>query len=326
MKVLALVSGGNRLTDGTFHSYARVRAHYLIAELKKLGVEVLLCDSGPVHKTLEESAEYWEDESLPTADHCLCFDSNTILSRTWMGRFVQRPLYQEWVGVSPLYDSLRTRVSGCIAALRESSVRSGMEDTVFSENPIVLTEKTVQVGMAADGRVFYPCQTDETVVLLDHPNYADPKIRPDDDTTLLLQTFLGHATVRICGLTDVLTLDEKSSLERGRYRSHIPHLKIAEHYNRAHVFCVTHWESTPLSVFEAAMAGALIVARRGYLRQWIVDTLRVVEYEERPDWEEVRKMIDPAASRRMALAYDRYDEIARLIYDHFQSWRGATRF
>ena len=85
-------------------------------------------------------------------------------------------------------------------------------------------------------------------------------------------------------------------------------------------FIVTHQESLGLSVLEAAMAGALILAPVGCIKPFLIEPLHhlIFDPSKRIPWSKVLNMLNPEKSRAAAMPYC-YENVANKIYNYISN-------
>lgn len=261
----------------------QVRAFYLAREFRALGIEVVL------RAVQQDDLE---------ADHCLCLSRNVLQSQAAMGR-------------------LRKSISGKIGSICDTWKQRSLEDITFYcllDEEASVPPPCIYCGVAADGRVFQPWQSAGAIrVLLDHPHYGQPVM---DDSQQILESLRGiDADVFRFGRSSVEWIKPGEPSDTSQYAAAVLHRDVAAAHNLAHVFVTTHPESLGLSVIEAAMAGDLIVTRRGHLKPAVLEGLRCYVWDRQIDWEEGRRQVDPGASRRAAEQHDRWPAMAEIMVD-----------
>jgi len=306
------------------------QAYNIVHELLCRGVEVVYCQVASPYLSLEESEQYYGNLDVPPADHALIIEPIAFHHRTfnwhWSECYSGHAYPRKRVGRCPFFEAVRLQVPGCISTIGDSHCNGlGMEDVMFYEverNPadaVQIPQHSVKLGWAADGNVFQPNQDRRPLrILLDHPHYIEGQ---PDETDMLVRSLM-EVSAKVCrfGPTAEEDIDPANYTPTKRYGSRMPHLKVAAIHGKAHVFCVTHQESQGLSVLEAAMSGSLIVAKKGHIKPALLDGLAHVTYEEQPDWDATLAQVNPARARRLALPYDRWDEVGQIIYDTFDGW------
>jgi len=222
-----------------------------------------------------------------------------------------------WSKLPPLAAGfLMGRIPGAVTQYAERPVDGHPCDATFVTHSPQSDDSVdnVYVGWAADSSLFVPDQSHHALSLLvDHPNYGTD---PQDRTLATLRECWamikvgvplgGFRRVVVRRLVDggAIEVDPATAHVEPFNRQHVSIGEIAGEYGRAHVFFVTHRESTGLVVLEAAMSGALVVAPEGYIASDRLRTVRAIEYRERIPWRRVVDEIDVPASRSRALPND----------------------
>lgn len=329
MKVLIAVSGWGSGRDlYTISGIRHVQTYYLSRWLNELGAEVVYCRVGPAVMDYDESLDFYSKLEVPEADHCLCLEPRGFHARTFQAKDVNVvsgpvPVWRR-MGISPFLSAIRRKVPGCVSTLCDMPRALGMEDITFYgiRHPadFPLADRTVELGWAADGSVLVPRQEEgKTRVLLDHGHYN----HKEDDSDMLLKSlepWKDWVTVARFSPHGVEEVDLNSWTPVDQRHPSASYFQATQAHNRSHVFCVTHQESLGLSTLEAAMAGNLVVCRKGFIKSVLLDKMRHVEYEEKPDWKEIFAAIDVDACRQKVKPFDRWMEMAQIVYDQFSKW------
>lgn len=168
------------------------------------------------------------------------------------------------------------------------------------------------MGWAADPVLNTPKQsTNDLRILVDHTNYGSNPLDWTDRVLREIKSFVesniwqgrfNSVSVRRFGSGEVLDVDI-SDLSFDRYdRTRSMSLtEITKEHSEAHIFCVTHPESVGLVVLETAMAGALTVSPKNFIARDRLETVRHIEWDDSIDWIRVLAMVDPIASRNIAI-------------------------
>jgi hypothetical protein len=181
------------------------------------------------------------------------------------------------------------------------------------------------VGWAADHALNTPAQSETTLrFLIDHTNYGSNPVDHSDDIIQRIRGFYyggvwkkrwEQLVIRRFDSGGIVSVDLVNPTPVKRYdRIGIPYRAVCQEHGQSHVFFVTHPESVGLVVLETAMAGALTVTPDGFVPQDRLDTVRHVKYKDQIDWDQVLEMIDPLASRDMAVK-NTWEQVAKRIRD-----------
>lgn len=326
MRILMLLrSWRDGISEDNAVGILRVVAAHVGNVLRRRGVELVFADSGPKSSSVQEARQWHHSRSFPEADHAIIVEHQGVRLRTY-SQEAQRvfPEYK-WpvrvVGDSPMLDRLRQACRGNVGTFVNSHcIGLGMEDVTFynyhgdgPDQHVPIAPQMRWIGWAADAQAITPRQTSGLSVLLDHPHYIASE---PDDTDALAASLKGRSVdAWRLGVDKVEPIDLDHWTPTARYQALLPYRMLCQEYGKHHVFVVTHRESQGLCVLEAAMAGCLIVARRGYIKPVLLDPLEHVLYDDEPDWDEVFARVNPAKCRDKALPYNRWEEVGDLIYD-----------
>jgi hypothetical protein len=196
----------------------------------------------------------------------------------------------------------------------------GPEDVLFYMVPSGKRNKRhcKYLGWTCDSTLCKPMQLKNKFrILIDHSYYGryQNMIKSDMTDSITKQVCEFAKTKRINGKRFIVKrfinggieqVDVKnpSIMEKYVQNNGLSYLEACREYSRTDVFIVTHKECMGLSVLENAMAGALIVAPKGYIKEELLSKVHHVEFEETIDWDIVMQSIDVKKSRKMALQFD----------------------
>lgn len=223
---------------------------------------------------------------------------------------------------------LQSAIPGAVTMIHDGPLPGAAVDQVFSIRDAENVRQTTHIGWAADADILQPAQGRGLRILIDHPHYhAGGEDMTNEITRQALvfkadyqrKTGLPVTLRRFCdgGVAEIN--DDKPVPSFGRL--HIPFTQIAEEYGKAHLFVVTHPESLGQSVIEAAVAGAYIIAPDGFVRYDRMATVRSMTYRGRDvPWEKAVEMIDPAASRTVAMA-NNWRAVTERIVEYFKAFK-----
>jgi hypothetical protein len=317
-------------------SFGAVWAYYIIAELEKLGVEVVLCNSMRNSAlTREELIEYHEKVDISEVDHIL-----GLGIRYWSflpfecGHALRRRLGRNQC-LAQIHDAtlLDKTPADVTFALRDRSTDypPGSLDRAHER----YHQFTHLVGWAADAELCHPNQpADELRVLVDHATF----VYTSTDVTLSVLMNLRELvakkelwnqrfkSIRIRQFVDdgVVDVDVMGQLSVQPYaRKAIPYLDACKEYSQAHMFLVTHSESVGQTVVETATAGAFVVAPEKFIAADRLATVRHHEWSRFIRWPQVLPQLDIEASRRVALQ-NSWANIAARMVEYFANFDRKT--
>ena len=201
-----------------------------------------------------------------------------------------------------------------------NTAKIGPEDVLFYMVPSGKRNKRhcKYLGWTCDSTLCRPLQLKNKFrILIDHSYYGryENMIKSDmtDSITTQVCDFAKRKRINgkrfivkrfINGGIEEVDVNNPSIMEKYVQNNGLSYLEACREYSRTDVFIVTHKECMGLSVLENAMAGALIVAPKGYIKEELLNKVHHVEFEETIDWEIVMQAIDVKKSRKMALQFD----------------------
>jgi hypothetical protein len=317
-------------------SFGAVWAYYIPQELKKLGVEVVLCQSmRNASLTREQLIEYHKSLDITGVDHILGLG------------------IRYWSFLPPeCGEALRTRLGRyqCLAQIHDATLL----DTTPADVTFALRDRsddyppgsakqgheryhrhTHLVGWAADSELCHPDQpADELRILVDHATFVHTSTDVTLSVLLNLKELVANReswkdrfqSVRIRQFVDgaVVDVDVLGNLSVRPYsRKAIPYVEACQEYSQAHMFLVTHSESVGQTVVETATAGAFVVAPKGFIAADRLATVRHHEWSRFIRWPQVLPQIDVQASRTVALQ-NSWSKIAERMVDYFDAFDRAS--
>jgi len=305
MKILII--GPEIRERSAIKDYGGVWSYYLTEELLRRDIEVVFAKGST-------DPDYWRALNVPGVEHVIG------LNRYWSKVSVKCAAI------------LRERVSGSIAQIADCRRNDDHIDFTFMvrNDEREPRANNVHVGWAADKDLLKLNKAEELCILIDHPNYGlgrreDWSRRVLEDVAEFVKSDgWGHKApaVEVLRIEDsaVRPVDLDKLAVPTFTRKHIPFEDVCQTYARAHVFLVTHPESLGLSVLETAMAGALVVAPRGFIQPELLATVRHIEWDDCIPWERVLDEIDPQASRAVAVecSWERVVQRMMLAYWKFR--------
>jgi hypothetical protein len=313
-------------------SFGAVWAYYIPDELRKMGVDVVLCKSMRNSSlTREELVDYHKNLDISGIDHILGLG------------------IRYWSFLPPeCGEALRARLGRyqCLAQVHDATLLDKTPaDVTFalrdrsSEYPPGSPDRgheryhqhTHLVGWAADSELCQPNQpADELRILVDHATF----VHTSTDVTLSVLMNLRELvvkrelwndrfkSVRIRQFVDGAVIDVDvmgDLLVRPYTRKAIPYVDACKEYSQAHMFFVTHSESVGQTVVETAMAGAFVVAPEKFIAADRLATVRHHEWSGFIRWPQVLPQLDVEASRRVALQ-NSWRKIAQRMVDYFANF------
>ena len=196
----------------------------------------------------------------------------------------------------------------------------GPEDVLFYMVPSGKRNKRhcKYLGWTCDSTLCRPLQLKNKFrILIDHSYYGRYQNMIQSDMTESITNQVCEFAKRgrisgkrfivkrfINGGIEQVDIKNPSKMEKYVQNNGLTYLEACQEYSRSDVFIVTHKECMGLSVLENAMAGALIVAPKGYIKQELLSKVHHVEFEDTIDWDIVIKSINVRKSRKMALQFD----------------------
>lgn len=289
-------------------NFSGVLSFFLSKELERAGIEFHYDE--PLHnKGLSEEALKDHYDKIELYDHVLALP---------LRYFNRIPI--------TAYRILKTRSKGKITQVHDRKLPKPVVDCNFTFSDQGDDKWNHSIGWAASSSFIQPLQEHgELRVLVDHPDYVH---RGTDKTGEILQScsaFHDSAiwqgdkfkTMRIRHLIDKEFIDYKGAPVAKYTRWPVPYLNCCLEYSRTNVFFVTHHESCGLSALEANMAGALVVAPKGYINPDRAKKLRMIEYTGEVPWPEIMAKLNVNASREQA-KQSNWKDVAEKIINWFE--------
>jgi len=252
-----------------------------------------------------------------TYDHCLLVDNRGIARRL--------PLF---------HDYLREHVTGLVTTMSDNTGVKGAEDVLFFciPHPKKRMEMKRYIGWACDQEMLKPEQEKNTIqILIDHNYYGPEKssIHKKDLTLSIsrqvweqvknIKTKKKIVVKRFClGGVETLTDDNYQTIGEYQQNKGLNYFEAVKLYNSTDIFFVTHPESMGLVVLECAMAGALVVAPGGYIKNELLKPLYNVSLPNKEENVEINMMyilsrIDHKLSRERALRFNWSKSVDRIV-------------
>lgn len=245
-----------------------------------------------------------KSENFPEADHAILIDNRGFHNR-----------------VQLFMDLLRPKIKGAICTISASNAIVGKEDILYYLIPSGKSNKKhcKYIGWACDHELCVPSQNKTKIrFLIDH-NYYGPHERmnkmdmTDTITEQLcefLKTYDNDFIVRrfIRGGIETVDIKNINTLEKYKQGSGLCYTDACKEYSNTDIFIVTHLECMGLSVLECAMAGALIVTPKGFIKDELINYLHAVQIstnkEDKIDFKHIIESIDHEKSRQKALKFN----------------------
>lgn len=338
MKIL-IASGSvidvDTLTDksGT-RSTSQVYAINLIREFKTLGINPTSMQSLSASR-----GKNYSEENLATRrarydaldfdrfDHAICTEQNGFENR--------EPYFLEFV---------RRHTDGRVCTIADHDRGNGEEDLVLHARRDTghRPGRSAWIGWAADSDLFRPEKLDDVLtIFVDHKYYIDPST---DWTERLLAGATQFAKEYEEGLYGYMGDKKKARViflgpdgieeisppeirvrelgdNRREFLARVPQREIAAALNAADIYVVTHKETMGLATLEAAMAGALILAPRNFMRSELLYPLHHIEFDHAIDWHYALVRIDASYSRDLASEFT-WPKLAARILDSMTNGDG----
>ena len=268
-------------------------------------------------------AARYEKMIFPEADHAVCLEQNGWKFRDAI-----------------FFEKARAATKGLVCAICDhDQVVDGPQDFLFTARRPVHPSRARYIGWAAQPDVFAPEKDPEWLtIFIDHKYHA---ARKADQTEALLksatayaarlaneQRLVGHPPRRVQvvffspdGLERIEpgeVRDIDLGTDRRAFYRRVPGPELAAWTRKTDIFVVTHGESMGLPVLENAMAGALILAREGFVKPDLLRSLAHYEYAavEHINWDKLVDSLDPELFRRRALRFT-WAQVAERMLDTF---------
>lgn len=269
---------------GTAHTYS----YFLREEFHKRGIVTDRFGSGALEK---------RPETIPCGDHLLSVSQRGITK------------YGERIGENVIFERLRPKFKGLLTSICDYSWGGEvLEDMIFFARPGIEYPKHKYIGWAASPEWLKPKKNKDYIyILIDHTLYHEGldtsadiirqclKFKESSSKPVKVMRFISG------GVEEVLTENQKPAVYD---RVGMPYPECVKEYNRADIFIPTHHESMGLSILECAMAGALIVSQRGYIKPELLSDLNHVIHDGTIDFDKALKVMNSDNSRARALKYN----------------------
>lgn len=218
-----------------------------------------------------------EKEEFPETDFAILVDNRGFYKR-----------------VSLFSEKLREKVKYAMCTMSASNATIGSEDILFYMRPFGRRKKhhCKYIGWACDHTLCRPRQNKNKLrILIDH-NYYGPheQMNKNDMTDTITKQICNYIKtlktdkeiiIRRFVKGGVETVDINNINEQEKYvqGSGLSYTDACDEYSKTDIFFVTHMECMGLSVLECAMAGALIVTPKGFIKWEFLRRLHHVQLE-----------------------------------------------
>lgn len=279
-----------------YHIYT----YFIYYELKHRNNIQVLLQKVPRAKECQNNPKLEKLLKFPEVDHCFLIDNRG---------FFYRP---EW-----FFEILRPMVKKCIATISDNIRFVGPEDVLFFQVPArKKPPHSHYIGWATSPRLCKPAQKkDQIRILIDHLYYGTKSkdmINSDKTMDISKKAFefaknsKKMIEIRRLCIGGAETLTEQNYKVKTKYVQNggMSYEKACEEYSQSDVYFVTHKESMGLTVLECAMAGALIVSPKGYIKQGLLSPLHHIEYDDKIPWVKIIKNINHKKARDAASKYN----------------------
>ena len=310
MRIL-LLHNGRRPNVESVTGMPAMLAYHLDREFKHAGHNVVYGGVATAFLSLRDSADWYASRDYPKADHAICCEQKGFFLRTFRDQPGQ---------LCHFYEAVRHAVPhGCIATMCDRNDCLGPEDVTFYQTPSPETPGSCFVGWAADAKRL--CPEKHFRILIDHSYYGtagnkDRTWEIVDQVRRWARSASFPVVIRHFVSGGIQTVNPYDVCHDMYNRDGLPWATACHEYRQAHVFWVTHAESLGYSVLEAAMAGALVVTPKGFIKPGLLQDVLHIEYEKSPPWGDIYKAAqETEAIRKHAARCDRWPELAgRIVY------------
>ena len=203
----------------------------------------------------------------------------------------------------------------------------GKEDVLFYMVPAGKRNKRhcKYLGWTCDSRLCKPLHLKNKFrVLIDHNYYGRHKNMIASDLT-------DNVTKQVCQFAKkykekrviikrfadggIETIEKNNPVPLQKYNqgNGLSYVEACVEYSRTDVFIVTHKECMGLSVLETAMAGALILVPKGYIKEELLQNVHHMVFEDTINWDEVLEKVDKMKSRKMVMQYDINNFVEKIL-------------
>lgn len=212
-----------------------------------------------------------------------------------------------------VYNLLRLKTKHWICTICGTNKIIGKEDILF----FMMGKRkcrTLRINWGGDDELLIPNKPKKTSILIDHKYYGEKtsRIAKGDKTDFFVKSLLDYKKknkkiiIKQIASNKVRNIEDIKQLGNFRQAEAVPFTEIYKDYCEAHIYIVTHEECLGLTVIECALAGALIVLPKNYIKGEIIKKLHHVsinfdtETNIIVDWNSIIKEIDVEKSRKMA--------------------------
>jgi glycosyltransferase involved in cell wall biosynthesis len=250
-------------------------------------------------------------------DHCLVIENRGIITRPKI-----------------FYDMLRSKIKGCISTISANTSRIGHEDVLFYSLPCGKRKRKNArfIGWTCDDSILKPNQNKDYInILIDHPYYGRKNSRMSqvDRTLNISKTIYNYSKSnekikikRFCkGGIENVTEDNYNKLDNYDQNDGLSYYEACKVYSSTDIFIVTHPECMGLVVLECAMAGALIVSPKNFIKQELINLTNhiILEEGEEINMNNIISKINHKLSREKVLRFN-WKNVMKIIIDTFENF------
>lgn len=277
-----LIIGSEKKSPESILGYSDMWMHFLCDALKKCGVEL-----------------GWH-RGWASTDSVTSY-TESVLTAAGGYDAILAPGVRYFTTIPPEVGGfLRRKFPGVVAHIYDGSMLDCQQvDLTFTvrddtwrylDNPSRLARHqkyNFHIGWAANPHLFYPEPADDGVlrIFVDHTAFDVS----GTDASLTVQMNLRYLNTPYIArtLTDegIVTIDAGHISVKPYNRKPVPAPVLAAELRAADIFIVTHPESLGLTVLEAAMCGALIIAPEGAIAPDRLAEVNHMTFKSRIDWE-----------------------------------------
>lgn len=291
-------------------NFSGVLSFFLSRELRRIGVDLHFDE--PLHN------KGWDERSLiDHYDQIDLYDHVLALPLRYFNRMPQS-----------VFRVLKQRMGkGKVTQVHDRKLPKPVADCNFTISDQGNDKWNHSIGWAADPSFIQPLQEyGELRILVDHPDYVQ---RGTDRTSEILKSCMQFhdsaewindkfKTMRIRHLIDKEFIDYKGEPVAKYTRWPVPYLECCLEYSKTNVFFVTHHESCGLSALEASMAGALVVAPKGFINPDRAKTIWMHEYQDEVPWQHIMQNLNSVVKIRDFAKRNNWSSVAKQIVGWFE--------
>jgi len=258
-----------------------------------------------------------DENEIKTATHCLIIDNRGIYNRS-----------------DEFYNKLRKTISGFITTISANTNYRGKEDVLFYMIPAGKRKRhsCKFIGWACDPLILQPNQNSDKInILIDHQYYGDQNSRMFKiDQTLKISSKLFELAKlsnniilkRFCkGGIENVTKDNYKTIDKYIQNQGLNYYEACKIYSKTDIFFVTHPECMGLVVLECAMAGALIVTPKDFIKGELLKYVNhVIINPDNFNLINIIKQINHKKSREMVYRFN-WENVSKKILNTFDNYQ-----